>query len=149
MISAESVKQLREKTGASMMECKKALEEANGDEAKAMELLAKRGAEIAQKKSERETKTGLVDVYTHQNGRIGVMVQLACETDFVVRNERFKELAHDLCMHIAAMNPQDNSELLAQPFIKNPEQTVQDLINESISKIGENIKLEKFVRFEI
>jgi len=149
MISAEAVKKLREETGASIMECKKALEEAWGDEAKAREILDKRGAEIAEKKSGREIKNGLVDCYLHQNGQIGVMLELGCETDFVARNEKFKALARDLCLHIAATNPADVAEALAQPFIKNPARTVQELINETISQIGENIKLGRFVRFDI
>jgi len=149
MISAEAVKKLREKTGASMMECKKALEESAGDEAAAEEILRKRGGEIAEKKSERQTKTGAIDAYVHANQKIGVLLQLDCESDFVARNENFKALSHDLCLHIAALNPAGNEELLLQPFIKDSEKTVQDLINESISKLGENIKLNKFTRFEL
>jgi elongation factor Ts len=132
-----------------MIECKKALEEASGDTQKAQEILVKRGAEIASKKSERQTKTGLVDSYVHPNGKMGVLLELDCETDFVARNENFKNLAHELSLHVAAMNPQNLEELLAQPFIKNPEITVQDLINESIGKIGENIKVGQFVRIAI
>jgi len=149
MISAEVVKKLREKTGASMMECKKALEEANGNEAVAEEVLRKRGGEIAEKKSERQTKTGAIDAYIHANQKIGVLLQLDCESDFVAKNENFKTLSHDLCMHIAALNPASNEELLTQPFIKDPEKTIQNLINEAISKLGENIKLNKFTRFEL
>ncbi|SRR3989339_4820 len=149
MISAEAVKKLREKTGASMMECKKALEEANGNETAAEEILRKRGGEIAEKKSERQTKTGAIDAYVHANQKIGVLLQLDCESDFVARNENFKALSHDLCLHIAALNPNNNEDLLAQPFIKDPAKTVQNLINEAISKLGENIKLNKFTRFEL
>ena len=149
MISAEAVKKLREKTGASMMECKKALEEANGNETAAEEILRKRGGEIAEKKSERQTKTGAIDAYVHANQKIGVLLQLDCESDFVARNENFKALSHDLCLHIAALNPNNNEDLLAQPFIKDPAKTVQNLINEAVSKLGENIKLNKFTRFEL
>ena len=149
MISAEALKKLREKTGASMMECKKALEEANGNETAAEEILRKRGGEIAEKKSERQTKTGAIDAYVHANQKIGVLLQLDCESDFVARNENFKALSHDLCLHIAALNPNNNEDLLAQPFIKDPAKTVQNLINEAISKLGENIKLNKFTRFEL
>ncbi len=149
MVSAEAVKKLREKTGASMMECKKALEEAQGDEAKALEILNKRGASLAEKKAERQIKAGLIDAYIHANGKIGVLLELGCESDFVVRNEIFKNLAHEICLQISAMNPADEMELLAQPFVKNPEQTVQGLINEAIAKLGENIKIGKFIRFEI
>ncbi len=149
MISAEKVKELRIKTGASMMECKKALEEAGGDQIRAEEILKDQGAIMAQKKAEREIKSGLIDAYIHANQKIGVLLELGCETDFVARNEIFKELAHDICLHISATNPQSIEELLAQPFIKNPEQTVRDLINSAISKIGENIKIGKFIRFAI
>jgi elongation factor Ts len=149
MISAEAVKKLREQTGSSMIECKKALEEAGGDEQKAQEILVKRGAEIASKKADRQTKAGLIDSYIHPNGKMGVILELDCETDFVARNENFKILAHEICLHVAAMSPQNTEELLAQPFIKNPEITVQDLINETIGKIGENIKVGQFVRIII
>jgi elongation factor Ts len=149
MISAESVKQLRDKTGASMLECKKALEEAEGDETKAREILNRRGAALAQKKAEREIKAGVIDSYIHANQKIGVLLELGCETDFAARNEIFKGLAHDLCLHISAADPQNVEELLTQPFIKNPEQKVQDLINGAIGQIGENIKIGKFTRFAI
>jgi len=149
MISAEAVKNLRVKTGLSMMECKKALEQAMGDEAKALEVLSKRGAEIAGKKAERQIKAGLVDAYIHSNQKIGVLLELGCETDFVARNENFKDLAHDICLQISATDPATTEELLAQPFVKNPEQTIQGLISETISKLGENIKIGKFVRFAL
>ncbi|MBU1102363.1 translation elongation factor Ts [Patescibacteria group bacterium] len=149
MISAEAVKNLRAKTGASIIECKKALEEAEGEEQKALEILGRRGAAMAEKKAERQIKAGLVDSYIHTNGKIGVLLELGCETDFVARNENFKNLAHELCLQISATNPQNVEELLAQPFVKNPEQTAQDLTNEAVGKLGENIKVIKFVRFEI
>jgi elongation factor Ts len=149
MITAEAVKSLREKTGASMLECKKALEKAGGDQTKALEILSKRGAEMADKKAEREIKAGLINAYVHFNQKIGVLFELGCETDFVARNETFKNLAHEICLHISAMNPQSNEELLNQPYVKNPEQTVQALINEAIGKLGENIKINRFARFEI
>ncbi len=149
MVSAESVKKLREKTGASMVDCKNALEQAQGDEPKALAVLNERGAQIAEKKSAREIKAGLIDAYVHTNGKVGVLLELGCETDFVARNENFKSLAHDLCLQISAMNPPDEQELLAQPFIKNPAKTVRDLICELIAKLGENIKVGRFVRFEI
>lgn len=149
MISAEAVKKLREATGASMMDCKKALEEARGDEAKAREFLSKRGAEMAEKKAERQTKSGLINAYVHANQKIGVLLEMYCETDFVARNENFKNLAHEICLHIAAVTPQSNEELLAQPFIKDPAKTVQNVITDAVGKLGENIKLGKFSRFEI
>lgn len=149
MITAENVKNLRDKTGASMIECKKALEEAAGDEPKALEILGKRGAAMAEKKAERQIKAGIVDSYIHSNGKIGVLLELGCETDFVARNENFKNLAHELCLQVSAVNPQGIEDLLAGPFIKNSEQTVQNLINEAIGKLGENIKIGRFTRFEL
>ncbi len=149
MISADAVKNLRAKTGASMIDCKKALEEAQGEEQKALEILGQRGAAIAEKKAERQIKAGLIDAYIHTNGKIGVLLELGCETDFVARNENFKNLAHELCLQISAMNPQNEGEFLSQPFIKNPERSVQDLINGAIAKLGENIKVGKFIRFEL
>ncbi len=149
MISFEQIKEFRKKTGFSIMECKKALEEADGDEGKAMEILAKKGTEKAISKSERETKQGLIEPYIHSNGKVGVLLELNCETDFVARNEDFKNLAHDMAMHIAAMNPSNGKELLEQPFIKDGEKVVDDIIKESIAKLGENIKVGKFVRLSI
>ncbi len=149
MISAEQIKQLRQKTNISIMECKKALEEANGDEKKALKILEKSGQTKAMKKSARGTEQGLIEAYIHSNCQIGVLLELNCETDFVAKNEQFKELAHDLAMHIAAMNPQDLKELLKQPFIKDEQRTILDLLNETVAKLGENIKIRKFVRLEI
>ncbi len=149
MITAEAVKKLRAKTGCSVIECKKALEEVGGDEVKAQEVLVKRGVEIAGKKAERQTRDGLVASYIHPNQKIGVLLQVDCETDFVARNENLRNFSHELCLHIGAMDPVGVEELLAQPFIKNPEQTIQDLLNVEISKLGENIKISKFIRFQI
>jgi len=149
MIDAESVRKLREKIGASMIECKKALEEARGDEVKALEILSRRGAALAEKKAERQIKAGIVDCYIHTNHKIGVLLQLGCETDFVARNENFKNLAHDLCLQISATNHKNIEELLSGQFIKNPEKSVKDLINEMIAKLGENIKIVQYARFEI
>ena len=149
MISADAVKKLRAKTGASMMECKNALEEAQGDEPKALAILNERGTQIAEKKSAREIKAGLIDAYVHTNGKIGVLLELGCESDFVTRNENFKALVHNLCLQISAMNPQSVTEFLAQPYIKDPAKTVQALINELVAKLGENIKVRRFARFEI
>lgn len=149
MISTEQIKQLRQKTGVSIMECKKALEESKGDGAKAMEILGQRGVEKAIKKSERETKQGLIESYIHSNGRIGVILELNCETDFVARNEKFKELAHDIAMHIAAMGAADVEELLSQPFVKDEGKTIKDVVTEAITQLGENIKVGKFARLEI
>lgn len=149
MIGTDQIKKIREKTGFSIMECKRALEEAGGDEKKALDLLEKKGAEKAVKKSERETGQGIIDAYIHNNGKVGVLLELKCETDFVAKNEDFKALAHDLAMHIAAMEPQNNEELLSQPFIKDEQKTIQDVINEAVGKLGENIQIGKFARLTI
>ncbi len=148
MISMDQIKEFRQKTGFSIMGCKKALEEAEGNEEKALKILDEKGAEKALKKSEREVKQGLIETYIH-NDRVGVLLELNCETDFVAKNEEFKLLAHEIAMHIAAMNPEDGKELLEQPFIKDPEKTVNDLIKELIAKLGENIKIGKFTRLAI
>lgn len=149
MISAEIVKQLREKTGASMMDCKKALEEANGDEVKATEILRAKDKLTAMKKSERTADQGLVEAYVHANGKIGVLLEINCETDFVAKNSEFKELAHDIAMHIAGMDSKEVETLMAEPFIKNPSTTIKDLIETKIGKLGENIKVNRFIRFEL
>lgn len=148
-ISSLEVKKLRDLTGASMMECKRALEKANGDFEKAQGFLKEQGSAQAEKKSERTTKAGLVEPYIHGNGQSGALVEIFCETDFVARNPIFKELAHDLAMQVVAMAPQDESELLNSPFIKNPNETVGSYIHSKVALLGENIKLGKFVRFQI
>ena len=190
----EKIKKIREKTGAGIVEIKKALEKAGGDEAKAIEILRISGREKASKKSDRSTQEGIAASYIHSNGRVGAIVKLLCETDFVARNEEFKMLAQDIAMHITAMNPQcvkpeevagdlvekekkiwkeqlKNEKkskemipnilsgkekkfrrelaLLTQPFVKNPEQTVGELITEKIAKIGENIQVGEFYRIEL
>ncbi|HEY8361335.1 MAG TPA: translation elongation factor Ts [Tissierellaceae bacterium] len=192
-ISASQVKELRELTGAGMMDCKKALEETNGDMEKAIVLLRERGLSKAAKKAGRIAAEGLVDAYIH-NGRIGVLIEVNCETDFVAKNNEFKQFVKDMAMQVAAANPkyiakEDVSEaeleqekeilrqqainegkpehivekivegrlekyyeevcLLEQPFIKDPDVKVKELLNELIAKIGENIKIRRFVRFEV
>lgn len=149
MISANNVKKLREKTGASMMECKHALVVAKGDEKGALKILQERGRVTAMKKSERKVEEGIIEAYIHTNKKVGVLLKLKCETDFVARNREFQELAHDLVMHIAGMDSKDKKSLMDEPFVKNPEITVKDLINEKIAKLGENIKVEEFIRYEL
>ena len=149
MITAKQIQELREKTGISIMECKKALEESKGEEKKALMILMEKGFETAEKKSARETSQGLIETYVHANGKIGVLVELACETDFVSRNDLFKELAHDLAMQITSMNPKDIKELLIQDYIKDPSLNVNSLITQKIQQIGENIKVKRFIRFEL
>jgi elongation factor Ts len=147
-ISVSDIKSLREKTACSVVDCKKALEEASGDMEKAIKLLVKKGAEKLAKKKDRETKSGVIEAYSH-NGRIGVVLELVCETDFVAKNETFKELAHDLVMQIAAMDPKDEKELEKQNFIKDEAKTIRELMDFAISKLGENIQVKRFIRFEL
>lgn len=190
----EQIKALREKTGAGIVDVKKALDEAGFDDAKAIEILRKRGQDKAMKKSDRETHEGLIISYVHSNGRIGVLVKLYCETDFVARNDEFQELGRDIAMHIAASAPQfvkpeevpaeavvkeqeiwraqlaeegkpvdlmekimtgketkfrNDIALLTQPFVKDPTKTIGELLTEKIHKIGENIQVGSFVRYEM
>lgn len=194
MSQMEQVKALREKTGAGIVDVKKALDEAGFDEAKAIEILRKRGQDKAMKKSDRETHEGLVVSYVHSNGRIGTLVKLYCETDFVSRNEEFQELGRDIAMHIAAsaplvVKPEEVSDevvakekalwqeqlategkpadlvekilvgkeekfrndvaLLGQTFVKDPSKTVGALLTEKIHKLGENIQVGSFIRYEL
>lgn len=142
------VQKLRELTGAGVMECKRALDEAGGDFEKAKIIIFERGLSKAEKKSDRATGAGLLETYVHNN-RVGVMMEIRCETDFVARNDVFKELAHNVAMHIAAMDPQTSEELLSQNYVKNESITVEQLIKDAIAKIGENIKVGRFCRYEI
>jgi elongation factor Ts len=194
MITAQEVKKLRNLTGSSITECKKALEESSGDIEKAIKILQKSGSKIADKKCGRSTSEGYIGSYVHSNGKVGALVEVSCETDFVAKSEEFRNLAHDLAMHIAASNPQyvdcgevepeviedrkrelgeevekedkpqeilekmvegrvkkyfDEICLLSQPFVKDPKKTVGELVMEKVAKLGENVKVKKFVRFEI
>ena len=148
-ISASDVQALRAKTGAGIMEAKEALESAGGDTNAAMEVLHKKGVAKAAKKSDRETREGLVTSYVHATGKLGVLVKLYSETDFVARNEQFVQLAHDIALHIAGMEPATVEELLAQDFVKDSSKTVQDVLNEHIARLGENIQIGDFVRYEL
>lgn len=143
------VKHLRENTGLSFNEIKKALDEAAGDETKAVEILKAHGVKMAEKKSSREVKEGVVASYIHATKKLGSMVEVLCETDFVARNTDFQELAKELAMHIAASRPKNVDDLLGQPHIKNPEITVKDLINGYVAKLGENIQVGRFEIFQI
>ncbi|QRF23696.1 translation elongation factor Ts [Alicyclobacillus sp. TC] len=193
-VTASMVKELREKTGAGMMDCKRALAEADGDMERAMEVLRERGLASAAKKTGRVAAEGLVEAYIHGGGRIGVLVEVNCETDFVAKNEDFRQLVRDIAMHIAASNPlyvrrdEVSSEfiekereilraqtlnegkpenivdkivdgriekylkeicLLDQPFVKDPDKTVEMLVREKIAQIGENISIRRFTRFVV
>lgn len=145
----ETIKELREATGFSFAEISRAMAEAGGDKARALEILKAHGASLAEKKSARVTGEGIIEAYIHATKKIGALVELLCETDFVARNPLFNQLAHELAMHVAAMDPQTVAELLRQPFIKDQDVTVAELIQQYIGKIGENIKIGKFVRFQL
>lgn len=145
----DQVKQLREETGAGIMECKRALAETKGDLVKAKEILKKQGLAKAKEKDDRETKEGFVATYTHTNGKIGVMVEIFCESDFVARSDQFRQFAKDLCLQIASMAPENLKELLAQDYIRDPAVKIGDLVKLTVAKFGESIKIGKFERFEI
>ncbi len=149
MSNVEIIKEMRDSTGLSFGEIRKALDEASGDKAKALELLKARGVAVAEKKSQRTTGQGIVESYVHANKRVGVLLELLCETDFVARNPQFIELAHEITLHIAAMDPQDSKDLLAQPYVRDQSLTVEGLITQYIAKLGENIKVGKFSRLQI
>lgn len=193
-MSLEQIKKIREQTGAGMVDVKKALDDAGGDEGKALEILRKKGQDKALKKADREAKEGVVASYVHSNNKIGSLVKLYCETDFVAKNDEFKELASDIAMHVSAMspeclNPEDVSgdvvakekeiweeqmkdenkpaeimekimegkekkfreelALMTQSFVKNPDITIGELITENISKMGENIQIGEFTKYEL
>ena len=174
-ISASQVKELRERSGAGIMECKRALEETGGNLDRAESLLKRQGLAKAEKKAGRTASQGVVEPYIHAGGRIAALVEVNCETDFVARTDDFKTLAHDVAMQVAAMNPRYISEddipadawdglerdfgdrkralqavsLLDQPFIKNPKASIRDLVKASIGKLGENVVVRRFARFEV
>lgn len=148
-VSIERIKKLREVTRGSVADCKAALDESSGDFEKALEWIKARGLEKAAKKAERETSQGIIDSYIHQNGRVGALVVLLCETDFVARTSEFKHLAHELAMQVAAMSPKNVDALLKQDYIRDNSKTVSDLIKEVIAKLGENIVVKRFVRYEL
>ena len=162
--TTELIKELRGRTSAGVMDCKRALDESDGNVDKAEEILRERGIALAAKKAGRDTDQGLIETYIHSGGRIGAMVEVNCETDFVARTQEFSDLAHDIAMQVAAMNPltveeeksknptdveDENSSLLQQPFIKDPSKNIQDLINEIVGKLGENIRVRRFQRFSL
>jgi elongation factor Ts len=159
MVSIDQVKQLRQETGVSITECKKALEKAQGDFEKAKEILRKWGRELAGKKSDREAGQGIIESYIHPNKKVGVLLELHCESDFVAKSDDFKTLSHELCLQIAAMNPlfiegklkkyKEEVSLMSQPWIKDETKTIKDLIEEYTAKLGENITVKKFARYEI
>jgi len=169
--TADEIKRLRAETSCGVIDCKKALEEAKGDFNQAKELLRKRGLEMAAKKSDRQAKEGRLEAYIHNGNKIGVIVEVNCETDFVARSEDFCKFTRDVALHIAALNPkyikkedvpadvllkEGDKEayikancLLAQGYVKDPGKNVQDLLNELVAKIGENIIISRFVRYKV
>lgn len=148
-ISADVVKELRDATGVSVMECKKALEESGGDMEKAKAILKERSALVVAKKSDRELGAGVVASYVHNNAQVGALVALSCETDFVSKNTEFSSLARDIAMHISAMRPATKEELLDQAFIKDPSMTIGSLISAATQKFGERVSLGEFSCFSI
>lgn len=149
MVDFSILKQLRELTDASITACKNALEKANGDIQRAGEFLREEGSKIAQKKASRATGIGIVEAYVHTTKRVGALLEIRSETDFVARNPEFQKLAHDIAMHITALAPETVSQLLEQPFIKDESKTVGSLLTEAIARFGENIQITQFSRFEI
>lgn len=163
-ISTERIKELRDQTGAGIMDCRNALLKTEGDMEKASQILKEQSLVRVDKKSHRETSQGLVEAYVHTGGRIGAMVELNCETDFVARTPEFRELAHNLAMQVAAQEPLCITEeqipedadiepeiacLLLQAFIRDPDRTIQDLITETAARVGENVRVSRFARFEL
>lgn len=149
MTTAADVARLRSETGAGVMESKRALEETQGDFERAKGLLKERGLAKAAKKSDREAKEGTVEAYVHAGGRIGALVELSSETDFVARNQEFKDLARNIAMQVAAMEPADVDELLKQPYIREPGKTIGDLVTALAASTGENVQVRRIARFEL
>lgn len=144
----KKIEQLRRETGISIKECKRALEEAGGDVEKAREILKRTFGEISGKFTERETKEGIVECYVHAGKRLGVMIKLLCESDFVARSKEFQELAHELCLQICAIDPEE-FPIMTQRWIRDETKTIKELIDEYIVKFGENIVLQDYCRFKI
>lgn len=149
MTPIDIVKQLRQETGISVSECKKALDQTGGDIEKAKDLLREWGKDVAKKKASRSTDQGLIEGYLHSTGRLGVLLDIRCETDFVTKSDDFKELAHGIAMHIASMYPEDVKELMEQDYVKDSSKKVKDVVTEYILKLGENIVIKEFSRLEI
>lgn len=148
-INLEQLKKLRNETSASIADCRRALDETDGDYEKAVEWINKNSLSKAEKKAERATGQGLIESYIHQGGKVGVLVELLCETDFVARTDEFKNLAKEVAMQVAAMNPASVDSLLKQEYIRDSSQTIQDVVKAVIGKLGENISVKRFQRFAI
>ena len=165
MVSVDQIRQLRQNTGAGIMDCKRALEDAGGNWDEALQLLREKGFADAAKKADRTTGEGLIEAYIHTGGRLGALLEIDCETDFVARTAEMRVLAHDLAMQVAAMpstayldrsemddddeRPPEEVCLLEQSFIKDPSRTVSDMVQEARAKLGENIRVRRFARFAL
>jgi elongation factor Ts len=147
-IPIDEIKRLRQLTGVGITDAKQALADSGGDFDKALEAMRKKGLTKAEKRGEREARSGLIGSYVH-DGRIGVLVEVNCETDFVAKTDEFKELVKDLTLHIAASDPENEAELLDQPFVKEPAKTVGDIVKEANAKLGENIVVRRFCRLAL
>lgn len=147
-IKLELLKKLRSETSAGVSDCRQALEDASGDYDKAKQLLIERGLEKAAKKEGKETSQGIVESYVHQ-GKVGVLVEVRCETDFVARTDEFKHLAHEIALQICSMDPKNVTELLDEPYIRDPKLTIIELMKQIIAKVGENITVTRFTRMEL
>ncbi len=143
------IRRLREESGAPVIRVKKVLEEVQGDEKKALEILKREGFEKAAKRADRETAQGVIASYVHHNKKVASLVEILCETDFVARNDLFRQLADDVAMQVASMEPKNAKELEKQEFIKDPSKKISDLVKEVITKTGENVRIGKFYRIEI
>ncbi len=148
-IDVKLIKKLRDETAASIADVRIALEETNGDYKKALIWLKQHGMEKAEKKADRKTSQGLIEAYIHQNGKVGVLVEILCETDFVARTDDFKRLAHEVAMQVAAMNPKNVDTLLKQEYIRDGSVTIEQLVKQTIGILGENIVIKQITRFEI
>lgn len=148
-ITAADIKALRDRTGAGMMDCKRALEDADGDMDKGEELVKARGLAKAEKKSDRETKEGYIASYVHTNNKVASMVEILCETDFVARNPEFQTMAREVAMQVVSMDPKTVDELLAQEYLRNPSITIETLVKQLSGKIGEKFVVSRFVRYAV
>jgi elongation factor Ts len=148
-ISMDQIKELREITGAGVMDAKKALEESQGDMKKAIAWVQKKGMQRAESKADRETAQGVVYAYVHHDGKSGALVKLLCETDFVAKTDDFKNLAKEIGMQVVSMQPKDVSELLKQEYVRDPAKTIEELVKQVAGKLGENVKLESFVSLKV
>lgn len=147
--TADQIRKLKEDTGAPVMRAKQVLEEYEGDEKKAFEILQKEGFEKAAKREGRETGQGVIETYVHHSGKVAAVVEVLCETDFVARNDVFKAMAHDVALQLASMDAKDAEDLLSQDFIKDPSKKISDLVKEVIAKTGENVRIGRIYRIEL